>query len=262
MDKATQGLNRTSHAIQSSAEIIDVLGRRADDIGKIIEVIDDLAEQTNLLALNAAIEAARAGEHGLGFAVVAEEVRKLAEKSTQSTKEISELIQGIQKEAREAVENMEKSTTMVQEGLTLNKDLGGALEKISEVVSEVYKFSQEIGAATMEQSNGSSQIAKATGRLTEITQEINSSVEEQASGAQAVVRAMEKMRELVQQSTSSSTQLAAAAEQMSKLSRALLDSMDRFVLEDNYSGGKRPSARRPELEDDRRAADEFAEVSS
>src|SRR6185437_2382277 len=117
MDKATEGLNRTSHAIQSSAEIIDVLGRRADDIGKIIEVIDDLAEQTNLLALNAAIEAARAGEHGLGFAVVAEEVRKLAEKSTQSTKEISELIQGIQKEAREAVENMEKSTAMVQEGL-------------------------------------------------------------------------------------------------------------------------------------------------
>jgi methyl-accepting chemotaxis protein len=176
MEKATAGLNRTSQAIQSSAEIIDVLGRRADDIGKIIEVIDDLAEQTNLLALNAAIEAARAGEHGLGFAVVAEEVRKLAEKSTQSTKEISELIQGIQKEAREAVENMEHSTSMVQEGLTLNKDLGVALTKISSVVSEVYKFSQEIGAATMEQSNGSAQIAKATNRLTEITQEINSSV--------------------------------------------------------------------------------------
>ena len=110
MDKATEGLNRTSKAIQASAEIIDVLGRRADDIGKIIEVIDDLAEQTNLLALNAAIEAARAGEHGLGFAVVAEEVRKLAEKSTQSTKEISELSSGIQKEAREAVNNMDKST--------------------------------------------------------------------------------------------------------------------------------------------------------
>src|SRR5271156_2458274 len=231
MDKATAGLNRTSHAIQSSSEIIDVLGRRADDIGKIIEVIDDLAEQTNLLALNAAIEAARAGEHGLGFAVVAEEVRKLAEKSTQSTKEISELIQGIQKEAREAVDNMEKSTTMVQEGLLLNKDLSFALEKISDVVSEVYKFSQEIGAATTEQSSGSSQIAKATKRLTEITQEINSSVEEQASGSQAVVRAMEKMRELVQQSASSATELSAAAEQMLKLSRNLLDSMDRFVLD-------------------------------
>ncbi|MGA8037897.1 MAG: methyl-accepting chemotaxis protein [Candidatus Acidiferrales bacterium] len=261
MDKATEGLNRTSHAIQSSAEIIDVLGRRADDIGKIIEVIDDLAEQTNLLALNAAIEAARAGEHGLGFAVVAEEVRKLAEKSTQSTKEISELIQGIQKEAREAVDNMEKSTSMVQEGLVLNRDLSAALDKISDVVSEVYKFSQEIGAATMEQSSGSSQIAKATNRLTEITQEINSSVEEQASGAQAVVRAMEKMRELVQQSTSSSTELAAAAEQMSKLSRVLLESMDRFALDDNFSDNRRGHARRQSNQfSERESSEEFAEA--
>ncbi|GAC1672712.1 MAG: methyl-accepting chemotaxis protein [Candidatus Acidiferrum sp.] len=231
MEKATDGLNRTNHAIQSSAEIINILGHRADDIGKIIEVIDDLAEQTNLLALNAAIEAARAGEHGLGFAVVADEVRKLAEKSTQSTKEIADLIQSIQREARQAVENMERSTRIVEEGLSLGNDLGAALHKISNVVTEVYKFSQEIGAATNEQSVGSSQIAKATNRLTEITQEINSAVEEQASGAQAVVRAMDKMRELVQQSASSSTELSAAAEQMLKLSRILLDSMDRFSLD-------------------------------
>jgi methyl-accepting chemotaxis protein len=231
MEKATDGLNRTNKAIQSSAEIINVLGHRADDIGKIIEVIDDLAEQTNLLALNAAIEAARAGEHGLGFAVVADEVRKLAEKSTQSTKEIADLIQSIQREARQAVENMDRSTRIVEEGLNLGNDLGTALHKISNVVTEVYKFSQEIGAATAEQSVGSSQIAKATSRLTEITQEINSAVEEQASGAQAVVRAMDKMRELVQQSASSSTELSAAAEQMLKLSRHLLDSMDRFVLD-------------------------------
>ena len=231
MEKTTDGLNRTNKAIQSSAEIINVLGHRADDIGRIIEVIDDLAEQTNLLALNAAIEAARAGEHGLGFAVVADEVRKLAEKSTQSTKEIAELIQSIQREARQAVENMDRSTRIVEEGLSLGNDLGTALHKISSVVTEVYKFSQEIGAATNEQSVGSAQIAKATNRLTEITQEINSAVEEQASGAQAVVRAMEKMRELVQQSASSSTELSAAAEQMLKLSRNLLDSMDRFVLD-------------------------------
>jgi methyl-accepting chemotaxis protein len=231
MEKATDGLNRTNKAIQSSAEIINILGHRADDIGKIIEVIDDLAEQTNLLALNAAIEAARAGEHGLGFAVVADEVRKLAEKSTQSTKEIADLIQSIQREARQAVENMERSTRIVEEGLSLGNELGSALHKISNVVTEVYKFSQEIGAATAEQSVGSSQIAKATSRLTEITQEINSAVEEQASGAQAVVRAMDKMRELVQQSASSSTELSAAAEQMLKLSRNLLDSMDRFVLD-------------------------------
>ncbi|MDQ1409797.1 MAG: methyl-accepting chemotaxis protein [Acidobacteriaceae bacterium] len=248
MEKATDGLNRTNHAIQSSAEIINVLGHRADDIGKIIEVIDDLAEQTNLLALNAAIEAARAGEHGLGFAVVADEVRKLAEKSTQSTKEIADLIQSIQREARQAVENMERSTRIVEEGLSLGNDLGAALHKIENVVTEVYKFSQEIGAATNEQSVGSSQIAKATSRLTEITQEINSAVEEQASGAQAVVRAMDKMRELVQQSASSSTELSAAAEQMLKLSRNLLDSMDRFVLDRSVH----PKGRRSETPGTRR----------
>jgi methyl-accepting chemotaxis protein len=263
MEKTTDGLNRTNKAIQSSAEIINVLGRRADDIGRIIEVIDDLAEQTNLLALNAAIEAARAGEHGLGFAVVADEVRKLAEKSTQSTKEIADLIQSIQREARQAVENMERSTRIVEEGLTLGSDLGSALHKISNVVTEVYKFSQEIGAATNEQSVGSSQIAKATNRLTEITQEISSAVEEQASGAQAVVRAMDKMRELVQQSASSSTELSAAAEQMLKLSRNLLDSMDRFVLD--RSGQLRT---RRDAFTQRRAGDslraqelEYAEVS-
>jgi methyl-accepting chemotaxis protein len=233
MEKATDGLNRINATITSSGEIIGALGQRADDIGKIIEVIDDLAEQTNLLALNAAIEAARAGEHGLGFAVVADEVRKLAEKSAQSTKEISELIQSIQKEARKAVENMDRSTGIVNEGLDLGGELNSALRKISNVVTEVYKFAQEIGAATNEQSHGSSQIARATTRLNEITHEINSAVEEQASGAHAVVKAMERMRELVQQSTSGSTELAASAEQMSKMSRGLLDFMDRFTLDES-----------------------------
>ena len=240
MEKATDGLNRINSTITSSGEIIGALGQRADDIGKIIEVIDDLAEQTNLLALNAAIEAARAGEHGLGFAVVADEVRKLAEKSAQSTKEISELIQSIQKEARKAVENMDRSTSIVNEGLALGNDLNAALKKISNVVTEVYKFAQEIGAATNEQSHGSSQIARATTRLNEITHEINSAVEEQASGAQAVVKAMERMRELVQQSTSSSTELAASSEQMSKMSRNLLEYIDRFSLED--SGKAQPGS--------------------
>jgi methyl-accepting chemotaxis protein len=246
MEKTTDGLNRINRAIDESAGIINVLGQRADDIGKIIEVIDDISEQTNLLALNAAIEAARAGEHGMGFAVVADEVRKLAEKSAQSTKEISELIQSIQKEARKAVDNMQRSTGIVEEGLTLGTDLRTALKKISSVVTEVYKFAQEIGAATNEQSHGSSQIARATGRLNEITHEITSSVEEQASGAQAVVRAMERMRDLLQQTTSGSTELAASSEQMSKMSRLMLEAMDRFRVEN----GRRARKVQEELEED------------
>src|SRR5213082_3290981 len=149
MEKATDGLNRTNKAIQSSAEIINILGHRADDIGKIIEVIDDLAEQTNLLALNAAIEAARAGEHGLGFAVVADEVRKLAEKSTQSTKEIADLIQSIQREARQAVENMDRSTRIVEEGLNLGNELGSALHKISNVATEANKSPKKSALPTI-----------------------------------------------------------------------------------------------------------------
>ena len=231
MDRATDGLNRINTSIRSSAEIIHVLGDRINDIGKIIEVIDDLAEQTNLLALNAAIEAARAGEHGLGFAVVADEVRKLAEKSAQSTKEISELIRSIQAEAQQAVGDMEKSTTIVDEGLTLGSDLTTALAKISSVVAEVNTFAQEIGAATMEQSRGSEQISKATMRLNEITHQINSSIEEQAFGTQAVIKAMDRMRDVVQRSSSSSTELAASAEQMSRMSQRLLEVMQRFKLE-------------------------------
>ncbi len=255
MDKTTDGLSRINGAIQAAGQIIDALGKRADSIGNIVEVIDDLAEQTNLLALNAAIEAARAGEHGAGFAVVADEVRKLAEKSAASAKEISDLIASIQNESRQAVEKMEKSTNIVNEGLALGNDLQAALRKISNVVTEVYKFAQEIGAATSEQSHGSTQIAKATTRLNEITHEINSSVEEQATGAQAVVRAMEKMRELIAQTTSGSTELAASAEQMSKMSRNLLETMDRFVLEGLGNGnGAMASHNRADAEADRYSA--------
>jgi methyl-accepting chemotaxis protein len=232
MEKAQDGLNRINSSIQSSAEIIDALGQRADDIGKIVEVIDDLADQTNLLALNAAIEAARAGEHGLGFAVVADEVRKLAEKSAKSTQEISQLIGGMQKEARAAVEKMTKSTTIVNDGLVLGGELRTALTRITEVVSEVNKRAQEIGGATNEQSKGSSQIAQATSRLSEITHEITASIEEQAYGTQAVVKAMERMRDIVQGYTSSSTELAASAEQMSKMSHNLLGIMDNFQLDE------------------------------
>jgi len=233
MEKATNGLTRINDSIDSSAGIIAALGQRVDDIGKIVEVIDDISEQTNLLALNAAIEAARAGEHGQGFAVVADEVRKLAEKSAQSTKEISDLIQNIQKEARRAVDNMQKSTAVVNDGLAMGNELSAALKRISSVVAEVNRFAQEIGGATSEQARGSEQIASATTRLNEITEEINCAVQEQSTGAKAVARAMESMRDMVQMQSSASAELAASAEQMSKMSNHLIESTDRFLLSAN-----------------------------
>jgi methyl-accepting chemotaxis protein len=237
LEKANKSLERINTSIQSSAEVIDELGQRATDIGKIVMVIEDLAEQSNLLALNAAIEAARAGEHGLGFAVVADEVRKLAEKSAESTKEISALIKGIQREANSAVENMHNNLEVVNEGMTLAGDVSSALKRIDEVVSEVHRFSKEIGGAMNEQSTGSSQMAQATRRLNQITQEITSSVEEQSVGTQSVVKSMERMRDLVQASASSSVELAASAEQMEKMSRRLIESMGQFKVDGSSSMG-------------------------
>src|SRR6478609_756801 len=153
MEKATDGLSRINAAINSSAEIISALGQRADDIGKIIEVIDDLAEQTNLLALNAAIEAARAGEHGLGFAVVADEVRKLAEKSTRSTKEIGELIEAIQRESRAAVQQMDESKKTVYAYMS-DSSVKDSLETIIDSINNIVAATGEIEAATHEQSIG------------------------------------------------------------------------------------------------------------
>src|SRR5437868_8877267 len=158
---------------------------------------------------------------------------------------------------------MERSTGIVNDGLGLGQELNLALRKISTVVTEVYKFAQEIGAATNEQSHGSSQIARATTRLNEITHEINSAVEEQASGAQAVVKAMDRMRELVQRSTSGSTELAASSEQMSKMSRSLLEAMDRFVLEGyrNGNGSNRKVGAAPKPEQKRVNAEVYAAAS-
>jgi methyl-accepting chemotaxis protein len=121
VETSIQGTEKISKTIVRSADTIAALGSRVEDIGKIVDVIDEIAEQTNLLALNAAIEAARAGEQGMGFAVVAEEVRKLAERSARSTKEIGELITGIQKETQDAVKVMEKSTQLVESGVDMSR---------------------------------------------------------------------------------------------------------------------------------------------
>jgi methyl-accepting chemotaxis protein len=229
--RANQGLSRINTSILSTAEIVTAVGERADSIGKIVEVIDDIADQTNLLALNAAIEAARAGEHGLGFAVVADEVRKLAEKSAESTREINELIRSIQQEARRAVQNMEQSTAIVSQGMTIGSELTTALERIGDVVSEFNRLAQEIGTATTEQSDVSSQIAQATSHLNEITHEISSAIQQQAAGTTSTATAIERMRGTIQRFSSSAVELAATAEQMTKSTNLTLNAMGKFTLE-------------------------------
>ncbi len=231
MDKSDKGSIQITHTVTKSADMISTLGSRVEDIGKIVDVIDDIAEQTNLLALNAAIEAARAGEQGMGFAVVAEEVGKLAERSGTSTKEIAKLISGIQAKTREVVEQMGKTILIVSDAAESNKEVGRSLKDIEGNVTEVDRYAREISAATQEQSSGSSQIAKAAGSLREVTHEISSAAEEQASAAEQIVKTMEKMREMVHQNASGSTELASSAEQLRSQADQFQELVGKFLLD-------------------------------
>lgn len=239
VDRSIKGTDEISRSIVKSADTITALGSRVEDIGKIVDVIDDIAEQTNLLALNAAIEAARAGEQGMGFAVVAEEVRKLAERSAKSTKEIGELISGIQKESQAAVKLMEKSTQLVEKGVDMSRQVSDTLKAIENNVGEVDKYSKEIGAATQEQSSGSTQIAKAADSLREITHEITSATEEQASAAEQIVKTMEKMREMIHQNASGTTELASSAEQLRSQADRFQELVARFIVNDEDRTNKK-----------------------
>jgi methyl-accepting chemotaxis protein len=245
VNKSNRSANEISTAINRSGETISALGSRAEDIGKIVDVIDGIAEQTNLLALNAAIEAARAGEQGMGFAVVAEEVRKLAERSAKSTREISDLISGMQKEALEAVTNTEKTMQIVARNLELSSAVNDALKEVNRTVEEVDSCAVMIGKATREQNSGSNQIVESVGNLREMTQEIASATEEQASGAEQIAKTMEKMRTTLHENASSSSELAKSADELSSRSakelaasveqlrseaRGFRDMIGRFVL--------------------------------
>lgn len=228
---AAQNLQRLSVSVESAGQTINALGTRAQDIGKIVETIDDIADQTNLLALNAAIEAARAGEHGLGFAVVADEVRKLAERSARSTREIGSLIEAIQKESATAVHQMESSNKVVQEYMS-DHSVQDALGNIITAVEKTVVLTQEIEAATSEQSAGAEQIAKAVQDLARLTQVISAATEEQSTGTNEIVRSMEHMRDSVQNTATMSNELQSAAAQLRQQADVLQNVVVRFKLAD------------------------------
>jgi len=187
--KTIEGMNKIADVVKNSAITVETLGHSSDQIGEIIQVINDIADQTNLLALNAAIEAARAGEQGRGFAVVADEVRKLAERTTKATKEIASMIQTIQKDTKEAVKSMKQGTQEVEKGKELAGQAGVSLNEIINGSQRVVDMATQVAAASEEQSATAELISKSIDGINNITQE-------SATGVQQIAKASEDLSKL------------------------------------------------------------------
>jgi methyl-accepting chemotaxis protein len=189
VSQTIEGMNRVAEVVKKSAETVQALGKSSDQIGEIVQVIDDIADQTNLLALNAAIEAARAGEQGRGFAVVADEVRKLAERTTKATKEIAAMIKQIQKDTEGAVISMKLGTEEVERGKSLADKAGQSLNQIISSADEVVDIVTQVAAASEEQSSAAEQISKNVEAISSVTNE-------SAIGVQHIARAAEDLNRL------------------------------------------------------------------
>jgi methyl-accepting chemotaxis protein len=192
-----QGMQKIAAVVRESAQSIGKLAKSADQIGEIIGVIDDIADQTNLLALNAAIEAARAGEQGRGFAVVADEVRKLAERTGKATGEITGMIKGIQRETDEAVKSMEAGIQEVDKGRELADKAGTSLNEIVTMSQQVQDMIQQIATASEEQSSAAEQISKNVENVSTIARESATGAQQSAAAAEELNRQAEAMRQMV-----------------------------------------------------------------
>jgi len=201
-----EGMQRIRASVQATAKKIKSLGDRSLEISEIINVINDITEQTNLLALNAAIEAARAGEAGRGFAVVADEVRKLAEHSRTATKDIAALIKAIQAETNEAVVVMEEGTREVEVGARLADQAGRALDAISSVVRQSAELVQEISLASKQQVRGTEGVANAMQIISNITRQTSQGARQTARTVEQMVKLSEQLNEALSQFRVAGTQ--------------------------------------------------------
>jgi methyl-accepting chemotaxis protein len=199
VERTVEAMNRIAGRVADCAQTIENLGARSTQIGQIISTIEDIADQTNLLALNAAIEAARAGEHGRGFAVVADEVRALAERTTVATKEIGNMVKSIQKDTQEAVHNMEQSVTEVQSGTQEAALSGMALKEILEQINSVSAQVGQMASAADQQTATTREIRDNIQQVTQIVWESDRGAQESTARANQLTNLAEELQILVEQ---------------------------------------------------------------
>lgn len=200
-DGTVNVMSNINGRVKDTAEIIRNLGVRSDQIGKVVELINDIADQTNLLALNAAIEAARAGEHGRGFAVVADEVRKLAERTTQATKEIGQTIVAMQTETKNAVSSMEEGVREVELGAEEAAKSGQALNEILKQIGIVTSEINQIAVASEEQTATTNEISQNIQQISEVMKNTSRRLQENADAASQVVSLSQELQKVVEQFT-------------------------------------------------------------
>jgi methyl-accepting chemotaxis protein len=191
------GMQRIAQVVSKAAETVKKLGSSSDQIGEIIQVIDDIADQTNLLALNAAIEAARAGEMGRGFAVVADEVRKLAERTTKATKEIAGMIKQIQNDTKGAVDSISEGTEEVKRGLEMANKAGDSLRQIIKASNKVVDDVNQVASASEQQSTTAEQISRSIEAISNVSNESSAGIQQVARSTQELNNLTDNLQKLI-----------------------------------------------------------------
>jgi methyl-accepting chemotaxis protein len=209
------GMEAIRSKVRLSATKVEEMGTRSEEIGVIVETIEDIASQTNLLALNAAIEAARAGEQGKGFAVVADEVRKLAERSSLATKEIGSLIKGIQRTINEAVGAMKASATEVEAGVVRANSAGTVLGNILVAAESVYKQAEDAGDAAAKVSAAATELVGAVDSVSAVIEENTAATEEMAANSSELTQSIENIASVSEENSAAVEEVSASTEEVS-----------------------------------------------